>query len=401
MRATQVLQKSLGGALCDMHGLRRRVLLKATEALVAGRRLTLMDVARSWPGADRVRAPLKALDRLLGNRHLHAERERIYGGMARWLVRGPRPVIVIDWSDLKADGSWFLLRAAVPIGGRTLPVLDRVFPAGQQGTPKAEKHFLERLKSILPPGTCPILVTDAGFRTPWFRSVSAMGWLWLGRLRHRTHVKPVAVADTPDQWLPCKALYELATAAPRDLGLMHVATSQAWTCRLIVHGKAPRHRKDRNRDGQPARRKASRQNARREREPWLLVAAPELDLSARQLVALYGKRMQIESSFRDLKSHRYGQGFEDSLTRKGPRIAILLLIHALAAFASWIAGLACEATGLDARLAPYRSNRRLYSIVRIGREALVRRWPCGTLASLLDRLRQPSPDLLAEMESPA
>lgn len=29
--------------------------------------------------------------------------------------------------------------------------------------------------------------------------------------------------NTPDQWLPCKALYELATAAPRDLGLMHIA----------------------------------------------------------------------------------------------------------------------------------------------------------------------------------
>lgn len=161
MRATQVLQKCLGDALEGMHALRERVLLRATEALIAGRRLTLMDIARSWPGAERVRAPLKALDRLLGNRHLHAERERIYGGMARWLARGPRPVIVIDWSDLKADGSWFLLRAAVPIGGRALPVLDMVFPAGQQGTPKAEKHFLDRLKSVLPAGVCPILVTDA------------------------------------------------------------------------------------------------------------------------------------------------------------------------------------------------------------------------------------------------
>lgn len=402
MRAAQVLQKCLDEAWDGMHALRRRVLLKAAEALIAGRRLTLMDVARSWPGAERVRAPLKALDRLLGNRHLHAERERIYSGMARWLVRTSRPIIVIDWSDLKADGSWFLLRAAVPIGGRTLPVLDLVFPAGQQGTPKAEKHFLERLKCILPADACPILVTDAGFRTPWFRAVSAMGWLWLGRLRHRTQVKPVALPNTPDQWVPCKALYELATAAPRDLGLMHVAATQAWTCRVIVHGKPPRNRKDRNRDGQPARRKASRQNARREREPWLLVAAPELaDLSARQLIVVYARRMQIESSFRDLKSHRYGQAFEDSLTRKGPRITILLLIHALATFASWLAGLACEQGGLDERLNPYPTSRRLYSIVRLGREALVRRWPCGSLASWLDRLRNPDAELLAEMGLPA
>ena len=55
------------------------------------------------------------------------------------------------------------------------------------------------------------------------------------------------------------------------------------------------------------------------------MASPELEApSARQLVNLYARRMQIESSFRDLKSHRYGQGFQDSLTRVGKRIEIAL-----------------------------------------------------------------------------
>lgn len=118
-----------------MHAVHSRVLLHAVEALVAGRRLTLFDVARSGPGAERVRAPLKACDRLLSNRHLHAERERIYAGMARWLLGSERPVIVIDWSDLKADKSWCLLRAAVPVGGRTLPVLDWCFPVRRPTRP--------------------------------------------------------------------------------------------------------------------------------------------------------------------------------------------------------------------------------------------------------------------------
>ena len=74
MRASEVLQKCLGDSLNAMHALRSRVLLRAVEALVRGRRLTLMDLARSWPGAERVSAPLKALDRLLGNGHLHTER---------------------------------------------------------------------------------------------------------------------------------------------------------------------------------------------------------------------------------------------------------------------------------------------------------------------------------------
>lgn len=70
MRASRILQKCLPGSLGEMHALREQTLLRAVEALIAGRRLTLIDVARSWPGAQRVRAPLKAFDRLLGNRHL-------------------------------------------------------------------------------------------------------------------------------------------------------------------------------------------------------------------------------------------------------------------------------------------------------------------------------------------
>jgi hypothetical protein len=115
-----------------MHALRSRVLLRVVEATIRGRRLTLIDLARSWPAAERIRAPLKALDRLLGNRRLHAEHQGIHAAMARWLVRSKQPVIVVDWSELKQDRSWHLLRAAMPVGGRTLPILDMVFPAGKQ-----------------------------------------------------------------------------------------------------------------------------------------------------------------------------------------------------------------------------------------------------------------------------
>jgi hypothetical protein len=83
MRATEVLQKCLDDALNRMHTQRARTLLRGVEALTQGRRLTLMDLARSWPGVERIRAPLKALDRLLGNRHLHTEREHIYRRMTR------------------------------------------------------------------------------------------------------------------------------------------------------------------------------------------------------------------------------------------------------------------------------------------------------------------------------
>lgn len=401
MRGSGVLQKCLSDSLGTMHALRSRVLLQAVEALLHGRRLTLMDMARAWPGAERVRAPLKAFDRLLGNPHLHGEREQLYGGMARWLLRSKRPVIVIDWSDLKADKAWCLLRAAVPVGGRTLPVLDMVFPGKQQGTPAAEKQFLQRLRRLVPEGVKPILVTDAGFRAPWFRAVAQMGWDWVGRLRHRTLVKPVGI-DDEDAWVPSRALYELATTTPRDMGLMDTVRNAPWVCRVVLYRKVTKGRKYRTRAGNIAQSKASLQSAAREREPWLIVASPALStLSARHLVALYGRRMQIELSFRDLKSHRYGHGFEDSLTRSGKRIEILLLVNALATFASWLAGLACEATGVDRWLSPVHSVRRLYSVLRVGREALVRSWPMERTSRWIERLRSLPPQVLSQMCAPA
>jgi hypothetical protein len=116
---------------------------------------------------------------------------------------------------------------------------------------------------------------------------------------------------------------------------------------------------------------------------------------------LYGRRIQIELSFRDLKSHRYGQGFEDNLTRKGVRIEVLLLLSAMAAFASWLVGMACKSCGIDDWLAPFRSKRRLYSVMRLGPKALVRRWLSTRLSELIDQLRHPSSQRLDELGLPA
>ena len=402
MRASQVLQKCLPESLGNMHALREAVLLRSVEALIAGHRLTLTDVARAWPGADRVSAPLKAFDRLLSNRHLYGEHEQLYAGMARWLLRGERPVIVIDWSDLKHDRSWCLLRAAVPVGGRTLPVLDMVFPGTQHGSPAAEKRFLKRLAALMPEHARPILVTDAGFRNPWFREVAALGWDWVGRLRGTTRVKPVAVEDRKEQWVPCRALQPLACERPRMLPLMHINRSRPLECCLAVYRKCAKGRKHLTRHGTVARSKLSRQCAAREREPWLIVASPGLEhLSARQLVTLYSRRMQIETSFRDLKSHRYGHAFEDSLTRKGHRLAMLLLVNALATFVIWLAGLACEATGVDQWLYPAKRRRKLYSTICVGREALARCWPMEPVWTWLQRLRELPEHVLNQMVEPA
>jgi hypothetical protein len=385
MRAPEVLQKCLASAFESMHALRRQSLLLSVAALIAGRHLVLIDLARHWPGARRVKASLKRLDRLLGNDRLHAERERFYAAAAQWLLRAPQPVIVVDWCRLKADGGWYLLRAAVPVGGRTLTVLEWVCPEAELTSPVVERRFLQALHRVVPAGVQPLIVTDAGFRAPWCRSVEALGWQWVTRLRHRSHVKPASAGDA--DWWPSKGLYELARRTPRDLGRFHIVRYAPLEARLVVYGKPPQGRHDLTCRGERARAKRSAVAAQREREPWLLACSPALMLSASQVVKVYAKRMQIESSFRDLKSHRFGQGFEDSLTRSAKRIEVLLLIHMLAVFAAWLTGLLVANTAIDTRLNPQRRPRRQYSQLRVGTEALARGWCTGPASHWLAGLQ--------------
>jgi hypothetical protein len=152
-----------------------------------------------------------------------------------------------------------------------------------------------------------------------------MGWHGLGRLRSRTQLKPTDAPDAPEQWVPCKAMYEQCMGKARPFRLMGATHSTPFKARVVLHGKPPQGRKDRNRQGAPARNSNSRNSARRELEPRIPMASPGLELSKRQVVTLYARRIHGELPFRDLKSPRHGQGFEDSLTRKGARIEVQLL----------------------------------------------------------------------------
>jgi hypothetical protein len=163
MHAIQVLQKIVSPVTASLDRRNARTVLLAVAALLAGRRLTLMELARHFPGAERVRAPLKRLDRLLSNAAVQAERAQFYSAAARWLVRSRRPVRVVDWSELTRDGRWHVLRAGVAAKGRTLTVYEEVHPESRKHSPRVEKAFLRRLQAVLPHGVDPIVVTDAGF----------------------------------------------------------------------------------------------------------------------------------------------------------------------------------------------------------------------------------------------
>jgi hypothetical protein len=106
------------------------------------------------------------------------------------LLRGrAEPLSVIDWSDLKADQSLHLLRASVPVGGRSLTLYEEVHPQGKLGNRQVQHRFLQRLAQMLPAAAEPIIVADSGFKVPFFREVEQLGWRWVGRVRGRDSIK--------------------------------------------------------------------------------------------------------------------------------------------------------------------------------------------------------------------
>jgi len=384
MHATAILRRCLPNVLDSMHAARSRRLLSAVEALVQGRRLTLTDLARSWPGAEWMHAPLKALDRLLSNVHLHQAIEPLQRAMAHWVLRHPRPVLVVDWSDLKSDKRWCLLRAAVPVGGRALTVYEQIFPQDRLGQPRAQREFLQELRQRLPAQVRPIVVTDAGFRSDWYRSVQALGWDFIGRLRNNTCVQRRNTA----LWQPCASLHEQARPKVRDLGDYAIVKGNPLSVRLVLI------RRSRSRDHLCAHAPACSGSTYHQKcskaahEPWLLVTSlTESSFPAAQIVSAYAKRMQIEEAFRDLKSHRYGVGFEDSSTRRPERLSVLMMLHSLACFAAWLLGLVIATMQLADPLARQRSHHGRYSQQRRSFEWLRRTLLPPDLSAALRRIR--------------
>jgi hypothetical protein len=348
-----------------MHTARRKALTVSVLAALTGRRLTVTALGRSIVSMAQEKHCIKRADRLLSNRHLHADRVRVYTALGHQCLGSTlRPVLLVDWSDLDMSKTHFLLRAALPLRGRALTVYEEVHSATTKEKPQTHKAFLERLQRVLPGGCRPLVITDAGFRTPWFQQVEQLGWDWIGRVRQRYKIQ--FVANGP--WVACTALYPQATRTPKALGRVWLTESNPLACQLVLYKAKPKGRRKTNRLGHRARASHSEKHAARQREPWLLATSlPVHAHRATKVVRLYALRMQIEEAFRDLKSSRFGLSLEYSGTRHLERLQVLLLLAALALYGLWLLG---RATELTAQHRHYQANtvrkRAVLSTIFIG-----------------------------------
>jgi len=362
MRVGEMVRELVGECSSVMHAVRLATVIKAVEGIVRGGRLSPATIGRSLPGDALPKHGIKCVDRLLGNSKMTGDRLFIFLAIAHRLLRGSaRPVILVDWTQ--SGGSHEALVAAVPIGGRALPIYVEVHHLKKLGNAAVEKRFLCALKEIVPRECRGLVVSDAGFKGPFFQAVLDLGWDFLGRIRGTTKaISSIGETISKEQF------YEQASITPVELGSFSLFVNQRIPCRLMLVRK-------RRRPG----RKPPLPTCKEERElrqsaldPWLLATSLS-DGDASYVVALYGKRMQIEETFRDAKSHRFGWSLGDVRLSTHQRVAVLLVLAALALVVVTLIGMGAERRGTHRAYQANTRERRVLSFFALACAIISRR----------------------------
>lgn len=296
MSIIKTLHTLIKQSLPNLHLARLNALMAAVEAGLTGASVSITTLGRAVSGPTFIKHKIKRMDRLAGNRHLKSERKALYGVMTQFLLKSlPLPLIIVDWSPLTDDQSQQLLRASLPVGGRSITLYEEVHPDSKLGNRRVQHQFLAHLQELLPQHVTPIIVADSGFRTPFFREVDRLGWHWIGRIRNRDFI---ALDDSPDEWFAAKSLYAKATRKAKLLGLANWVRSNPLSGELVTFYRPAKGRKHLTAQKKTAKSKQSRQQAKREKEPWLLVVSPSLKAySAVRVVNYYRARMLVRKAF--------------------------------------------------------------------------------------------------------
>jgi hypothetical protein len=385
--------RQLLGACCSrMHEKRRRTVTDAVMALLRCGRVVAASLGRAIALRTTDKHGIKRIDRLLGNARLHTELLDCYGALAAFTVGAIRhPVILVDWTELGRDKC--ALKAVLAFHGRGIPLYAETHSAEVQARGSVHKRFLARLARVLPAGCTPIVVTDAGFKQPWRDAVEERGWHFVSRVRSPTLVR----ADEQDSWRTVRGCVGRFGRGIVDLPQGELNRCSPVQVRLVFSDhRSVRARKRPRLQGRGIRVQRAVRGAH---EPWMLATSMRSCL-AKNIVAIYALRMQVEESIRDDKSHAFGWAFNDAHCRTCRRIDVQLLLTALATVAAMLAGIAAEVTDQARHFqANTERRRRVLSLVTLGRRVLA----LGTLSWLTPELmrgalwwlRQHTPHVLA------
>lgn len=324
----------VGRIFQGLHAKNQQTLAVLMAALLVAGRAGVASLGRAIQSRTAFKHSIKRVDRFLGNDNIV---------VCDWCkamfsaVVGPRKSIrlAIDWTKI---GPWPVLVASVVVKRRGIPIYWATcdFRKLQRSQNAFENSFLVVLRDIIPRDIDAILLFDRGFRrVSLVRHIKKLGFHFVIRSCSDVHVM-TAAGDR----IALRGL-KLSSGIVKDFGHVMATTDKPEDVRLVAVFD------------------------RDQKEPWLLFS--DLDLPARDIVALYGRRFTIEEFFRDSKNSRFGWSLGQYKLKDRPdRLDRLFLVVVATYFLVSIIGLHVEWKGLHQSFKANTSKHKTHSIFQLG-----------------------------------
>jgi hypothetical protein len=330
---------------------------KTLGELVVGamrcRRASLADIGRSMQTATVAKHNIKRVWRFVRN-----ARVQVVEGV-RALVclsakaAGGQLFIAVDWVDI---GRYKVLRAAVPLRGRSVPILFGAYEKWQlhKSQNALEDALFILLKALVPQRCGVVILADCGFqRASLAQHLQGLGLGYVIRITGRALF--VSARHHGLVWD-----VKLKRGQRRDLGFGAYRKTRPVRQRILVYW------------------------GRKEPEAWLL--ATNLAWGWKKIVTAFAQRMMIEELFRDEKNIRYGWGLRQLKVSSAQRLERVLLVLAFAYLLLLLVGLVCRERLSAKHWASAVSKKKhqcsVFVIGRLMHDKVT--FPLGHLLSMLD-----------------
>ena len=321
--------------------------------------LSVTEIGKKLSSSSSVKSKIQAANYLIGNKKLSSQIPLIYQRLAQFFWGDSKELLIlIDWSG-SCSNKRHTLTASIVGHGRSIPLYHEVFCESQLGSVEAHQQFLHTLNEIIPPHTKVTIITDAGFRTPWFRQVIEYGWDVIGRIYDGFSFQK----EGETEWLSLKEVDFGGTGKARLLGKGKIGkktkrvSGYVYTYKEMLSGKP--HKKN----PYPTHEK---QHSLSYRKGWIIFST--IEKSPRFMVNYYKKRMQIEQNFKDIKNRELGLGLRQNQSQTKERINMLWFLACLIIIISWWVGLMVETNNQHR---PYQANtvknKRVRSFIHLAR----------------------------------
>jgi hypothetical protein len=343
-----------------MHLKRIASLADATTGVLHSASLAIHAIGRGLALAKglEVKHAVKQVDRLLSNSGIN-----VWHFFATWVpfVLGQRTeaVVALEWTDFDADDHSTLAIHLITSHGRATPLLWLTVRKSdlKEQRNAIEDKLLQRLREVVPETVHVTVLADRGFGDQkLYAYLKDLRFDYIIRFREAIEVTDSKGVSKPAaEWVP-------DTFQPRIVRGAQV-TQDAYPVEAVVCIKDVGMK-----------------------DSWCL-ATSRKDLSAWQVVRLYGKRFSIEETFRDSKDIRFGLGLSQTHISDEQRRDRLLLICAISITLLTLLGAAGESMGLDRMLKVNTVKYRTHSLFNQGTyyyQALAT-WPEERCLQLLTR----------------